>query len=74
MRIRAIPFTPGVKKFIDKNDIVYIVEMNRDGQMHQLLTLEYPEYSNKMVSLTKHDGLPLSAQWVTEAVLAQERN
>ncbi len=73
MRIRAIPFTSEVKKFIDKNDIVYIVEMNRDGQMHQLLTLEYPEYSNKMVSLTKHDGLPLSAQWVTEAVLAQEK-
>ncbi|MCH7480450.1 MAG: 2-oxoacid:acceptor oxidoreductase subunit alpha, partial [Chloroflexi bacterium] len=73
MRIRAIPFTSEVKKFIDKNDIVYIVEMNRDGQMHQLLTLEYPEYSNKMVSLTKHDGLPLSAQWVTETVLAQEK-
>lgn len=74
MRIRAVPFTPEVKKFIQKNDVVYVIEMNRDGQMHQLLTLEFPEYSAKMVSLPKHDGLPLSAQWVVEAVTIQEQN
>lgn len=74
MRIRALPFSSEVEKFITKNDVTYVVEMNRDGQMHQLLTLEYPNFSTKMFSLAKHDGLPLSAQWVTEAISARERN
>jgi 2-oxoglutarate ferredoxin oxidoreductase subunit alpha len=69
LRLRAVPFVEEVKKFIEKNDVVYVVEMNRDGQMHQLLTLEYPGLSGKMISLTKHDGWPLSARWITEAVL-----
>ncbi|MBW8011746.1 MAG: 2-oxoacid:acceptor oxidoreductase subunit alpha [Chloroflexi bacterium] len=73
MRVRAIPFTAEVKQFLKKYDVVYVVELNRDGQMHQLLTLEYPEFAGKMVSLPKHDGMPLSASWVKEAVMAEEQ-
>ncbi|MDH5506690.1 MAG: 2-oxoacid:acceptor oxidoreductase subunit alpha [Anaerolineae bacterium] len=73
LRLRALPFTNEVAKFVEKHDRVYVVEMNRDGQLHQLLTLEYSPHSEKMVSLTKHDGLPLSAQWVAEAVMAKEQ-
>lgn len=74
MRIRALPFSDQVEQFIKNNDVTYVVELNRDGQMNQILTLEYPAMSEKMTSLTKHDGLPLSAQWVTEAITAKERN
>ena len=74
MRLRSIPFNSKVEKFIQKNDINFVLELNRDGQMHQLLTLEHPELSGKLVSLPKHDGMPLSAKWVVETILSQEIN
>ena len=42
LRVRALPFTEDVTDFIQKHDPVYVVEMNRDGQMAQLLHIEYP--------------------------------
>ena len=74
LRLRAIPFTKDVRSFIEKNDMTYVVEMNRDGQMHKLLQLEYPDLYAKMHSLTKHDGLPMNARWVKKSVLAGEQN
>ncbi len=72
LRVRAVPFTKEVKQFIEEYDHVYVVEMNRDGQLHKLLTLDYTEHFAKLISLTKHDGLPLKASWVTEAISAAE--
>ena len=43
MRVRALPFTEDVKEFVANHDRIYVVEMNRDGQMAQLLKIEYPE-------------------------------
>ena len=73
LRLRAVPFTPEVKDFIEKHEVIYVVEMNRDGQMHKILRLEYPEATMKLVSLAKHDGMPLTAQWVQEAIELQEK-
>lgn len=73
LRLRAVPFTAEVKDFIEKHDVVYVIEMNRDGQMHKILRLEYPEATMKLVSLAKHDGLPLNARWVKEAIELQEK-
>lgn len=70
LRLRASPFTPEVVEFIRNHERVYVVELNRDGQMHQLLTLETPESAGKMISLAHIDGLPLTARWVVNAVLA----
>lgn len=72
LRLRAVPFTKHVQDFIDTHDKVYVVEMNRDGQMHKLLQLEYPASSTKLHSVTKHDGLPLNARWVKDAILLAE--
>jgi 2-oxoglutarate ferredoxin oxidoreductase subunit alpha len=73
LRLRAVPFTAEVKDFIEKHDVVYVIEMNRDGQMHKILRLEYPEATMKLISLAKHDGLPLNARWVKEAIELQEK-
>lgn len=73
LRLRAVPFTDEVKSFIEAHERIYVVEMNRDGQMHMILRLEYPEHSMKMISLAKHDGMPLTAKWVQEAVELQEK-
>ncbi|MEW5939308.1 MAG: 2-oxoacid:acceptor oxidoreductase subunit alpha [Chloroflexota bacterium] len=70
MRVRALPFSAEVRKFIARYDQIVIVEMNRDGQMYQLLCVEYPEYAARFRSVAFQDGLPASAKWVREGVLA----
>lgn len=72
LRLRAIPFTSQVEDFISKHERIYIVEMNRDGQMHQLLTIEYPQFARKLVSIAFMDGLPLTANYVRKAILKHE--
>lgn len=72
MRIRAVPFTQEVEDFIRSHERVYVVEMNRDGQMHQLLTLEFPDLATHLTSVAHLDGLPLTARRVRESILAQE--
>ena len=71
LRVRAIPFTDEVVKFIETYTQIFIVEMNRDGQMHQILLTEYPQYASKFKSVAYHDGLPAAAKWVREGILAK---
>jgi 2-oxoglutarate ferredoxin oxidoreductase subunit alpha len=72
LRVRAIPFSKDVGEFIEAHDVVYVVEINTDGQMHSLLQLEYPAMATKLVSLAHNDGEPLDPDWVVEAVLRAE--
>jgi 2-oxoglutarate ferredoxin oxidoreductase subunit alpha len=51
---------------------VYVVEMNRDGQLHQLLKIEYSDMCGRLESIAYTDGLPLTARFVREAILAKE--
>jgi 2-oxoglutarate ferredoxin oxidoreductase subunit alpha len=71
MRIRALPFTDEVSAFIEKYDQIFIVEMNRDGQMGQLLSVEYPQQASRFKTVAFGDGLPASAKWVREGILAK---
>jgi len=71
LRVRAIPFTEEVESFIEKYDQVFVVEMNRDGQMYQILLTEFPQYATKLKSVAHHDGLPASATWVRQGILAR---
>jgi 2-oxoglutarate ferredoxin oxidoreductase subunit alpha len=72
MRVKAVPFSVEVQAFIQNHDRLYVIEMNRDGQLHQLLSLEYPELVSKLISLAYTDGLPLTARRVRESILAKE--
>ena len=71
LRIRAIPFTDEVSEFINRYDQVFVVEMNRDGQMHQILTIQHPEKANSLKSIAYGDGMPASAKWIREGILAK---
>ncbi|HEY69619.1 MAG TPA: 2-oxoacid:acceptor oxidoreductase subunit alpha [Anaerolineae bacterium] len=74
LRIRAIPFTDEIETFIREHERIYVVEMNQDGQMRQLLQLEYPDQAVKLRSLTHNDGISLTGKWVADAVTAAEQN
>jgi 2-oxoglutarate ferredoxin oxidoreductase subunit alpha len=69
MRVRAVPFSEQVREFIAAHEEIYVVEMNRDGQLYQLLILEYPEMATRLRSIAYIDGLPLTADFVRNAVL-----
>jgi len=74
MRIRGIPFIQEVRNFIDSHEHNYVVEMNRDGQLYQLLLVEYPKLADKLTSVAFNDGLPATAKWVRESILEKEAN
>ena len=71
LRIRALPFTQEVTDFVAKYDQVFVVEMNRDGQMNQILTIEYPQRAPYFKPVAYGDGMPASARWVREGILAK---
>ncbi len=73
LRLRALPLESTLVEFIKKHPRVYVIENNLDGQMHSLIQLHAPEFATRVVSIAKCDGLPLSARWITEAILEQER-
>jgi 2-oxoglutarate ferredoxin oxidoreductase subunit alpha len=71
LRVRALPFTQEVTDFVNKYDQLLIVEQNRDGQLKQLLTIEYPDQAANFKSVAFGDGMPASARWVREGILAK---
>jgi 2-oxoglutarate ferredoxin oxidoreductase subunit alpha len=52
---------------------VYVIEQNRDAQLHQLMRLELsPERISKLRSILHYNGLPIDARSITDDLLAQE--
>ncbi|HEX7621729.1 MAG TPA: 2-oxoacid:acceptor oxidoreductase subunit alpha [Anaerolineales bacterium] len=72
LRLRALPCTSEVQDFINKYQRLYIVEANRDGQLRQILSAVMPDQAPKFRSVCHSDGLPLTAKWVKDTILAQE--
>lgn len=72
MRIRSIPLHDEVVDFIREHEEVYIVELNRDGQLAQIITLKAPDLASKIKKINKIDGMPLSAKWIVNEILNVE--
>ncbi len=51
---QALPFTDEVPQFIREHDHTYVIETNRDGQLKQLLTLEFPDLARYLRKLSKN--------------------
>jgi 2-oxoglutarate ferredoxin oxidoreductase subunit alpha len=73
LRMRSLPTAPEVVEFVRAHEQNYVVELNRDGQLHQILQLEIPDCSMKLISLSHLDGLPLTAKWVEEQIVTKEK-
>ncbi|HBX68501.1 MAG TPA: 2-oxoacid:acceptor oxidoreductase subunit alpha [Chloroflexi bacterium] len=72
LRLLALPISEEVNEFVESHERVYVVEMNRDGQLCQILTIELPDRCTRLISLTHNDGLQVTANWVKAAILAEE--
>jgi len=75
LRIRALPLSKETLDFVAGHDRVYVVDQNRDGQMHALLRLTVPAGDVvKLRSIRHYDGFPLDAETVIEGIEAGEKN
>jgi 2-oxoglutarate ferredoxin oxidoreductase subunit alpha len=68
-RVRAFPFGDEVRDFIERHDVVFVVEQNRDAQLRSLLMLDIHADPGKLVSLLHYNGIPLGAGFVVDGVL-----
>ena len=68
MRLCAFPFPSSVSEFIAAHEQVYVIEQNRDGQMHTLLVSELDIDPARLVRVLHFDGTPITARFITGAV------
>ncbi|MDP1567817.1 MAG: 2-oxoacid:acceptor oxidoreductase subunit alpha, partial [Polaromonas sp.] len=68
MRLRAFPFPESVAQFIAAHDEVFVVEQNRDAQMHCLLVNELDIDPHRLVRVLHYDGTPITARFITGAI------
>ena len=70
MRIRAFPFTDEVRSFIDRHEIVFLAEQNRDAQMRTLLVNELEIDPARIQPVLYYGGFSISADTIFEQVRA----
>jgi 2-oxoglutarate ferredoxin oxidoreductase subunit alpha len=73
MRIRALPFSEEVRKFIEAHDRNYVIELNRDGQLNQIMSMEYCDLTDRLISMAYIDGLPITADFILSFVSEKEQ-
>ncbi|MDR3483259.1 MAG: 2-oxoacid:acceptor oxidoreductase subunit alpha [Burkholderiaceae bacterium] len=68
MRLLAFPFPQAVDRFIAEHDKVFVVEQNRDAQMHTLLVNELSIDPARLVKVLHYDGTPITARFIGNAI------
>jgi 2-oxoglutarate ferredoxin oxidoreductase subunit alpha len=68
LRLRAFPFPQAVRDFIAAHDQVFVVEQNRDAQMHSMLVNELDIDPARLVRVLHYDGTPINARFIAGAI------
>ena len=68
LRLRAFPFPESVDRFIAGHEQVFVVEQNRDAQMHAMLVNELGVDPARLVKVLHYDGTPITARFITQAI------
>ncbi len=68
LRIRAFPFQADVEDFIDRHNLIFVIEQNRDGQMRTLLINELGTCTEKLVPIGNIDGMPITARYIKQEI------
>jgi 2-oxoglutarate/2-oxoacid ferredoxin oxidoreductase subunit alpha len=73
LRVRALPLNKKVTEFVRGHERVYVIEMNRDGQLYDLLRLHLPaDLVGRLSSIRRYDGQPIPADAITRPILELE--
>ncbi|MGA7731217.1 MAG: 2-oxoacid:acceptor oxidoreductase subunit alpha, partial [Chloroflexia bacterium] len=73
IRIRALPLEDTLTDFINKHPRLYVVELSQDAQLRSLVRLHVPERAADLRSVAHLDGLPMTANYVRDGILEQEK-
>jgi len=68
LRLRAFPFADAVEEFIHDQDLVFVVEQNRDAQMRTLLINELEIDPAHLIKVLHYDGTPITARFIYAAI------
>ena len=73
LRVRALPLSDDVVRFIARHERVYVVEQNRDGQLFDLVRLALPaELVDRVRSIRHYNGQPIPADAIIEPLQQKE--
>lgn len=73
LRIRAIPFDEEIREFIFRKRAVYVLDLNQNGQIFELLKARFPECWTQMNSVRHYSGMPVQAAELAREVQNRER-
>lgn len=69
LRIKSFPFHKSIKEFIDRHDLIYIIEQNRDAQLKSLLKIECNISEEQVYSILSYNGVLITAQQIEQEIL-----
>lgn len=72
LRIRSLPLNGKIEAFIKECEHVYVVEQNQQGQMANLMKMEYPAVAGKLRPVLHYNGMPADAETIVESVMRHE--
>ncbi|HEY6116001.1 MAG TPA: 2-oxoacid:acceptor oxidoreductase subunit alpha [Candidatus Dormibacteraeota bacterium] len=73
LRVRALPLSDDVVRFIASHKRVYVVEQNRDGQLFDLVRLALPpELVDRVHSIRHYNGQPIPAAAIIDPLKDRE--
>ncbi|MCC7497615.1 MAG: 2-oxoacid:acceptor oxidoreductase subunit alpha [Bryobacterales bacterium] len=73
LRLKAYPFGEELNAFIARHSRVYVIDQNRDGQLLELMRLDFTaEEISRLRSVRYYGGLPLDARTITGEIVGQE--
>ncbi len=69
-RVRALPLHSEIEAFIERHEMVVVLEINRDGQLYTIIRKEIPNHLvPKVHSVAYSDGMPPRAQIYADKIL-----
>jgi 2-oxoglutarate ferredoxin oxidoreductase subunit alpha len=71
LRVRGFPFSDAIQEFLHDHERVFVVEQNRDSQLRTLLAAETGVARDRMIPIVEYGGLPLTADFVVQQVVAR---
>jgi 2-oxoglutarate ferredoxin oxidoreductase subunit alpha len=64
----GVPVPRVGRRFIAEHDKVFVVEQNRDAQMHSMLVNELDVDPARLIRVLHYDGTPITARFIAHAI------
>jgi len=68
IRIRAFPFGQEVVDFVESHRVIFVIEQNRDGQMRNMMIMEFGTDPSKLIPVLNYDGMPITADSIKNQI------